>query len=189
MILHSLHAENLGGHLGIDAVFNKIKERYYWPKMYQSVKFYVETCDKCQKRGNRSHQEELNPIMSYKSCVQWGIDVKGKLPETERGNKYIIVAMDYFTKWPEARAISDCKAKTIADFLFEEVICRHGVPKILISDRGTSFVNELIREVNQRLYIDHWLITPYHPQTNGQVEWFNRTLGETLVKLSTTHNN
>src|SRR5438132_11464071 len=96
--------------------------------------------------------------------------------------------MDYFTKWPEARATPDCKAKTISDFLFEEVICRYGVPKILISDRGTSFVNELIREVNQRLHIDHQLTIPYHPQTNGQVKRFNRTLGETLAKLSTTHN-
>ena len=91
--------------------------------------------------------------------------------------------MDYFTKWPEAKAISDAKAETVAKFLFENIICIHGVPKEIISDQGTSFNNALIKELCDRYQTKHRLTSAYRPQTNGLVERFNRTIGESLAKL------
>ena len=186
MILHSVHANNLGTHLGESAVYNKIRELYYWPKMHEMVKTYVKTCDICQRRGGRIHVKELNPIKTLKIGMQQGIDIKGLLQVSENGNRHIVVAIEYFSKWVEAKAIPDQKAKTIAEFFFEDVICRHGAPKILISDRGMTFRSELLSELNKKFNIDNRLTTPYRPQTNGLVERFNRTIGESLAKMSQT---
>jgi hypothetical protein len=186
VILHSVHANNMGAHLGESAVYNKIKELYYWPKMHEMIKTYIKTCDICQRRGGRIHMEELNPIKTVSIRQQWGIDIKGPLQISENSNRYIVVAIEYFSKWVEARAIPDQKTKTVAKFFFEDVICRHGTPKILISDRGLTFRSELIAELNKKFNINHRLTTPYRPQTNGLVERFNRTIGESLAKMSQT---
>ena len=79
-----------------------------------------------------------------------GIDIKGPLPVTTRENRYIIVAMDYLTKWPEAKAIKNARAETVARFIYEEIICRYGVPEEMLSDRGTSFLNQVIKELCER---------------------------------------
>jgi transposase InsO family protein len=175
-----------GAHLGIDAVFEKARERYYWPQMYDDIRDYVETCDICQKRGSQKRKEELIPLTIRDPFYRIGIDIKGPLPRTSKGNRYIIVAMDYFTKWPEAKAIADIKAGTVAKFIYEEIICRHGVPKEILSDRGTSFVNQVIDELCKNFQTKHRLTSPYRPQTNGMVERFNRTLGECIAKLASS---
>jgi len=95
------------------------------------------------------------------------MDFVGPLPETARGNKYIIVAMDYLTKWPEAKALPDAKALSATNFFYEDIICRHGCPKVLLTDRGTHFVNELLDALCQQLGTKHSLSIAYHPQTNG----------------------
>jgi hypothetical protein len=182
-ILYHLHRDIVGAHLGINAVFEKVKERYYWPQMFDDIREYVQTCDICQRRGPPERKEPLIPLTVKEPFHQIGIDVKGPLPRTSTGNRYIIVAMDYFTKWPEARAVKDMKADTIAKFIFEEIICRHGVPQIMISDRGTSFVNRIIDKLCEDFQLKHRLTSPYRPQTNGMVERFNRTLGESIAKL------
>ena len=172
-----------GAHLGVDTVFEKIKERYYWPQMYEDAREYVSTCDSCQKRGSSKRKEKLILLTIREPFYRIGIDIKGPLPRTTKGNRYIIVAMDYFTKWPEAKAITDIKAETVAKFIYEEIICRHGVPKEILSDRGTSFVNQVIDRLCENFQTKHCLTSPYRPQTNGMVERFNRTLGECIAKL------
>ena len=90
--------------------------------------------------------------------------------------------MDYLTKWPEARAFSEATAEVTAQFIYENIICQHGCPQIILSDRGTHFRNTMIKKLMERFQIKHNLSTPYHPQTNGLVERFNRTLCESLAK-------
>src|ERR1044072_4773079 len=107
----------------------------------------------------------------------------GPFPETIQGNKYIITAIDYFTRWPEARAVPTATSKEAAKFIYEELICRHGIINILHSDQGTHFVNEVITDLTKRFDMKHHKITAYHPQANGLVERFNRTLKKTLAKL------
>ena len=112
------------------------------------------------------------------------MDIVGPLPKTKKGNTYIVVATDYLTKWPEARAIPDQKAATVSTFFYEDIICRHGCPKELLTDRGSHFVNKILKSLCQELGVKHKLSTSYHPQTNGLVERFNRTLCETLAKYA-----
>src|SRR5215211_7012309 len=96
--------------------------------------------------------------------------------------------MDYLTKWPEARAVADATAESASQFIYEQIICQHGCPQIILSDHETHFNNNMIKNLMEKFKINHLLSTPYHPQTNGLVERFNRTLCESLAKVSEKEN-
>ena len=188
-ILFNLHGSQLGGHFNTEATFNKAKRNYYWPRMYKEVESYVRSCDTCQRLGNKKKIEQLHPIEVGKVFDRVGIDIVGPLPITSSENRYIIVATEYLTKWPEAKAIKDIQANTVAQFIYEEIICRHGAPKVLLSDRGTSFVNSVVKSLCDTMKTAHVLTTAYHPQTNGLTERFNKTLCETLAKYVIQNDN
>jgi hypothetical protein len=97
--------------------------------------------------------------------------------------------MDYFTKWPEAKATPAATAEETVKFIYEEIICRHGCPQRILTDRGTHFKNKLVEGLTRKFEITHLFSTPYHPQTNGLVERFNRTLCEALAKLTEKEKN
>ena len=111
----------------------------------------------------------------------------GPLNETKRGNKYIITATDYLTKWPEARAVKHAKKKDIALFLWEEIICKHGCPKELLSDRGVAFLSKMVEKLLLISGITHKLSSAYHSQTNELTERFNRTLCKSLARTAAKH--
>jgi hypothetical protein len=96
--------------------------------------------------------------------------------------------MDYLTKWPEAKAVSEATAEAASNFIYEQIICQHGCPQLILSDRGTHFNNNMIKSLMDKFKINHLLSTPYHPQTNGLVERFNKTLCESLARLSLKNN-
>ena len=104
------------------------------------------------------------------------MDILGPLPTTARGNKYILVVGEYFTKWTEAYPMPDVEARTIARYFVNEFICRFGVPEPLHTDQGRNFESTLIREICKLLGIQKTRTTPYHPQSDGMIERFNRTL-------------
>src|SRR3954468_23210328 len=108
----------------------------------------------------------------------------GPLNTTPNGKRYIVLAIDHFTKYIEARALEDADAQSIAVFIHDDIICRHGVPKILTSDRGTEFVNELIQALTKTYRIHHITTTAYHPEGNGQTERANRTIKDILAKIT-----
>src|SRR6266496_253530 len=188
-ILSLTHEHPLSGHFGLEATLSKLKEKYYWPKMKDDIKSYIQTCDQYQRRGKITDENELHSIKIKEPFYQWGIDIVGLLTETSRGNKYIVVAIDYFTKYPEARALANANARNVANFLYEDIICRHGCSRKIISDRGTHFNNQVIENLLERFKIRHNLSTPYHPKTNGLVERFNKTLCESLAKLNEEREN
>lgn len=183
-VLFMMHNDPTAGHFSVDKMFDKIKNRYYWPQMYESIREYVRTCDACQRRGKKRNKQYLNPIPAYSPFYQIGIDIVGPLPKTTHENKYIVVAIDYLTKWPEARALQQATAEEVSLFIYEDIICRHGCPSKILSDRGTHFNNQVVAKLMEKFQIKHLFSTPYHPQTNGLVERFNRTLCESLAKLS-----
>src|SRR6266498_3992405 len=188
-ILSLAHEHPLSGHFGLEATLNKLKERYYWPKMKDDIKSYIQTCDQCQKHGKTIDKNELHSIKIKEPFYQGGIDIVGPLTETSQGNKYIVVAIDYFTKYPEARVLTNVNAKSVANFIYEDIICRHGCPRKIISDRRIHFNNQVIEKLLERFKIRHNLSTPYHPKTNGLVERFNKTLCESLAKLNEAREN
>src|SRR5437763_7312262 len=187
-VLYMMHNDPTSEHFATDAMFNKIKTQYYWPQYYEDIKKYVESCDACQRRGRSKKNNVLHSIPVHSPFYQIGIDFVGPLPRTQRGKKYIIVAMDYLTKWPEARAISEATAEVTAQFIYEQIICQHGCPQIILNDRGTHFNNNVVKRLMKKFKINHLLSTLYHSQTNGLVERFNRTLCESLSRLSLKNN-
>ena len=127
-LLYMMHDHELSAHFGIKATQEKIRARYWWSGMIKDIEDHVKTCDRCQRRNKPQGRNELNPIKVKTPFYQIGIDFVGPLPSTKRKNQYILVAMDYFTKWPEARATKRDTAEEVVKFLYEEIICRHGCP-------------------------------------------------------------
>lgn len=120
-------------------------------------------------------------ILFIKVFKQIGIDLI-TLPEVE-GYRYVVVAIDYFSKWSEARPLQDKKASSVARFIYDEIICCHGCPKFEISDQGREFCNHLCEELFKMTGTRHRVTSPYHPQANGLVERFNRTIKNSLLKV------
>jgi Integrase zinc binding domain/Integrase core domain len=186
-VLFMFHNDPTAAHFATDAMFDKIRSRYFWPQMYEEIRAYVQACDQCQRRGRSKKNQVLHPIPVNTPFYQIGIDFVGPLPLTAQGNRYIIVAMDYLTKWPEAKPVPVATAEQVANFLYEDIIGRHGCPIKILSDQGTHFKNNMIAHLMKKFQIKQTFSTPYHPQTNGLVERFNRTLCESLAKLSNEH--
>ena len=105
-----------------------------------------------------------------------------QLPPTQNGNKYAVVFMDYLTKWPEVFAVPNQSAETIAELLVENLICRHGVPKERLSDRGANFLSDLVTEICHLTGMRKINTSAYHPQSDGMVEKFNSTLLSMIAK-------
>ena len=115
----------------------------------------------------------------------WGIDFMGPFPSS-RGNKYILVAVDYLSKWVEAKALPTNDARVVVKFL-KSLFSRFGTPRAIISDRGTHFCNEQFAKVMLKYGVTHRLATAYHPQTSGQVEVSNRGLKRILERTVGEH--
>src|SRR5947199_3182299 len=156
--------------------------------MYENTREYVKFYDNCQRRGQKGEKSYLNSIEVGEPFERIGIDFVGPLEKTRRGNRYILVVTDYLTKWPEAKAMKDAMATNVVKFIYEVIICRHECPKIILSDRGIHFRNKLVEELCKKFEIKHKLSAPYHSQTNGLVERFNRILCESLAKVSEKEN-
>ena len=184
LVFHYFHNDKLAGHFGPLKTYQRIQERYYWPDMRKQIYDFVRTCDTCQRRGKpQKRPEPLHPLPVGQPFDRVGIDFLGPLPRTNSGNRHIIVATDYLTKWPEAYPVPDSTALSTAQFLYEYVVTRHGAPKELLSDRGKSFVNQVVTHLSEHWNFRHTLSSAYHPQTNGLVERYNKTLAETLAKI------
>ncbi|KAG1514342.1 hypothetical protein G6F52_009946 [Rhizopus delemar] len=185
-IMNAYHQHPLGGHLAYNNTLHKIATRYYWENMAKDIKDFVQTCPRCQVFGKKSLREELYPVpVSIKPFDRIAIDVK-HVQTSRSGHRYIVAAIDYLTKYVEARPLRFQSSSEIALFLYEDVICRHGCPTILVTDNGKPFLSGLVRKVCQAYSIVHKTTTPYNPQSNGLIERFNRTLGQILQKRSDT---
>lgn len=185
-ICSMFHDDPTSAHCDFNTTYGKINQRYFWSTMYRDVKNFVQSCDTCQRQGKPRKQTKIHPITPSSLFDRWGVDIVGPLPVTQNGNRYIIVAVDYFSRWPEAQPLKEANANTVANFLYREIICRFGAPQVLQSDRGTHFLNQVIKELTEKFRIKHSLSSPYHPQSNGLVERFNRSLCQGLAKVSET---
>ena len=115
-------------------------------------------------------------IMSPWPFSQWGIDIVGPLPQGKGQVKFLLVAIDYFTKWVEAEALSMITEAKIQNFVWKNIICRFGIPLTIISDNGRQFDSQAFRDFCSGLGIKNQFSSPGHPQANGQTEVTNRTL-------------
>ncbi|RWS01494.1 uncharacterized protein B4U79_02987 [Dinothrombium tinctorium] len=185
-ILQEFHDSTIGAHLSALKTKEKIEHNFWWPQLTQTVRRYVQGCEECQKlKSPRAPiQGYLEPTKPVSPWNRLSIDILGELPQTERGNRWIIVAQDSFTKWCEIKAVSNIKASTVADFILYNIILRHGTPLHLLSDRGPQFMSNLVQELCKLLVIKKISTAPYKPSTNGQVERLNQTLANCLAKFT-----
>ncbi|GKD73621.1 reverse transcriptase domain-containing protein [Tanacetum coccineum] len=186
-ILTACHNGPTGGHHGANYTAKKVFDSgFYWPTIYRDAHDMVKSCDSCQRQGKISQKDEMpqNAIQVCEIFDVWGIDFMGPFPSS-RGNKYILVAVDYLSKWVEAKALPTNDARVVVKFL-KSLFARFGTPRAIISDRGTHFCNDQFAKVMLKYGVTHRLSTAYHPQTSGQVEVSNcglkrileRTVGE-----------
>jgi len=115
------------------------------------------------------------------------VDIAGPFPGSDRGNRYLLVTMDYFTKWPDVYAIPNQEASTEADVLVSNFFCCFGVPMELHSDQGRNFESLLLREVLEWLGVRKTRTTPLHPQWDGMLERYVKTIEEQLRKVVYSH--
>nr|GEY34360.1 reverse transcriptase domain-containing protein [Tanacetum cinerariifolium] len=154
----------------------------YWLTIIKEAHTLVRLCEACQKTGNISKHDEM-PLNNIQVCENfdiWDIDFMGPFPKSYKF-EYNLVAIDYVSKWAEARALPTSDARVVVTFL-KRLFCRFGMPRALISDSGTHFWNKIMERTMKRYGINHRFSTSYHPLTSGQVENTNRALKRILKK-------
>ncbi|GJU26691.1 reverse transcriptase domain-containing protein [Tanacetum coccineum] len=182
-ILTACHSGPTGGYYNANYTAKKVFDSgFYWPTIYKDAHDLVTRCDTCQRQGKISQRDEMpqNSIQVCEIFDVWGIDFMGPFPSS-RGNKYILVAVDYLSKWVEAKALPTNDARVVCKFL-KSLFARFGAPRAIISDRGTHFCNDQFAKVMLKYGVTHRLSTAYHPQTSGQVEVSNRGLKRILER-------
>ncbi|UYV83597.1 hypothetical protein LAZ67_23001581 [Cordylochernes scorpioides] len=149
-LLENMHDHPTSGHMGIKRTYNRLKSKYFWPSMLKTVEEYVSSCPECQFRKTPSQlpQGLLQPIPpASRPFEKMGIDLMGRFPKSGRGNSWILVCTDYYSRYIETAALPRGTAEEIADFFLQRVVLRHGAPKTVISDRGSCFLSKLFNEV------------------------------------------
>ncbi|XP_014498083.1 uncharacterized protein LOC106759429 [Vigna radiata var. radiata] len=177
-VMDELHNGVCGFHSGQRTLKARIlKVGYYWPTMEEDSRVFTRKCLRCQAHANdlRAPPHLLHSITAPWPFSQWGMDIVGPFPVGPAQKKFLLVAIDYFTKWVEAEPLAIITAGQVQKFCWK-LICRFGLPKTIITDNGRQFIDKKLREFYQNLGIKHVTSSVEHPQTNGQVEAINKTI-------------
>ena len=188
-VLKFCHDLETAAHLGVTKTLARIRQRYYWPGLQSDTRSYIAGCEKCSKRKSPQMKRKapMTLVESGLPMDRIATDILGELPITDDGNKYILVISDYFTKWTESFPMPNMEAATVARIVVEEVVSRFGVPSTIHSDQGRQYESELFSEMCRVLHIKKTRTTPYHPQSDGMVERFNKTLVTMLSAYVNEH--
>ena len=184
-VLLQLHNKKTAGHLGLAKTVQRVKQRFYWANCSKDVRRWCRKCDLCASR-RRTQRKLRAPMQTYNvgaPMERVALDILGPLPVSERGNKYVLVIGDYFSKWTEGYAIPDQEAITVARVVVEEFITRFGVPRQIHSDQGRNFESLVFQEMCKLLGMEKTRTTALHPQSDGMVERFNQTVEAMLSKF------
>nr|GFB70113.1 reverse transcriptase domain-containing protein [Tanacetum cinerariifolium] len=182
-ILKACHNGSIGGHHAPNYTTKKVFDfGFYWPIIYRDAHDLVKSCNACRRQGKISQRDKMpqNSIQVCETFDVWGIDFIWSF-SSSRGNKYILVAVDYLSKWVEAKALPTNDARVVCKFL-KPLFSRFGTPRTIISYHGTHFCNDQFAKVMLNYGVTHRLATAYHPQTSGQVEVSNRGLKRILER-------
>ncbi|KAL2081551.1 hypothetical protein ACEWY4_023404 [Coilia grayii] len=184
-VCHALHDDM--GHLGVERTLDLIRDRFYWPKMSQTVETYIGNCGRCVTwKSPCSRAAPLHQITSSGPMELVCIDFLSLEPDS-CGFANILVVTDHFSRYAQAYPTKDQRAVTVAKVLVERFFVHYGVPARIHSDQGRDFESRLIHELLRTLGIRKSRTTPYHPQGDPQPERFNRTLLSMLGTLRDTH--
>nr|GFA67243.1 reverse transcriptase domain-containing protein [Tanacetum cinerariifolium] len=180
-VIKEIHEGSCSMHAGPWSVVAKaIRLGYFWPTMHKDAQNMIRKCSDCQTHRpvTRHPQQPLTPITAPWLFYKWGIDIAGPFPEGPKKVKFLIVAMDYFTKWIEAKAVATITGGQVKKFVWDNIVCRFGIPGEIISDNGKQFADNPFKDWCDKLNITQHFASVKHPQSNGLVERANRSLGE-----------
>ena len=178
------HSGSQGAHLGTTKLFAQLSLKYYWPQMLDSIKDFIKACSRCQRAKAAPKIHQASRILNREALwTTVAFDFFGPLRRTARGNVYILVGIDHFSRWPEAIATRVANAEVVASFLHHKIISQHGTPSELLSDHGTHFTSHVISLLCKKYQIRRLMSTPYTPQGNGIVERFMGYLKTALITL------
>ncbi len=184
MLFQAAHCNPMAGHLGQAATLNRLMARFFWPGIHENVRRWCAACRECQLvNPSASPKAPLRPLpLMHVPFERIGMDLIGPLERSARGHRFALVLVDYATRYPEAVALRNISAKSVANALFS-LISRVGIPKEILTDQGTAFMSRTLRELYELLGIKLIRTSVYHPQTDGLVERFNRTLKNMIRKF------
>jgi hypothetical protein len=178
-VLNHYHSGACGGHIsGLATTQKNLRAIYFLPSIFEDCVEAVKESHPCQvlTRKMCSHPAPLHPVITVGPFIKWGVDFMDCNPASVGGHQHIIVAMDYFTKWVEAMPTIKSDGKTTTLFVFNQIIARFGIRKEIVTDHGSHFQNEMMKELASRLGFKYGHSSPYYPQSNGQVEAVNKYL-------------
>ena len=177
-LLQLAHDNTASGHLGREKTVERLRRNFHWQSPSADVQRYVKACAACN-RSKYLNRRPKAPRQSFTTgfpMEKVHMDIQGPLPESQNGNKYVLLMVDQFAKWVVAAAIPDQTAETVAraatDFLFSRIGC----PREICTDQGTNFGSQLFTQLCEMLEIAKKRTTPYHTSANGQVDRVHRTL-------------
>ena len=181
-VLKNCHNTKSSGHFGQTKTLNRLKTKFIWHSMRQDAFLHVKSCKICNinKKTNGKAKAPLGQYHAWAPMERVHMDMLGPLVESKRGNKYILVLIDQFTKWIECYAIPNQTAQTIATVMVDNFISRFGCPNMIHTDQGRNFDGNLFREVCELLEITKTRTTPFHPSSNGQIERYNAVIIQTI---------
>ena len=184
-ILATLHNSPTGAHLGQNKTLNKRRCRFYWTGYKDQVIRWCKRCDVCvqSKPGPKKTRAQLGRVPAAAPLERIAVDIMRPIPETNDGNKYILVLKDYFSKWTEAYALKNHTAQTDANIIMEQSISNFGVPRSLHSDQGPESESDLIADLCKVLHINKARTVPYNQKSDGLVERADRTVIQMLTTL------
>ena len=168
-ILTFFHSEACGGHFSTRKIADKILQAgFYWPTFFKDSFEFFKTCARCQQLGGvtKRNMMSLTPILIIEIFDYWGIDFMGPFSPS-CGYLYILLSVDYVSKWVEAIPTRTNDHKVVLKFIKEHIFSRFGVPRAIISD-GLHFCNRSFENLLKKYGVTHKVSMKYHPQTNGQ---------------------
>ena len=164
--MKEVHEEAYGNHLEARVLVHKVvRASYYWSTIQADAKAYVKACDQYQRFSNVSRQpsEYLTSVMASWPFAQWGLDMLGPFSMGTRQMKFLEVGIDYFTNWVEAELLAKITQQNVKNFVWKSIVCRFGVPRVLVSDNGRQFDNTPFRYFCKQLGIRNHYSLPSHP--------------------------
>ena len=178
------HENPLAGHLGINKMYWKIRQQFYWPKMKTQISQYIKTCHTCQMIGKPNQKIPIAPLLPIPAFGEPFsriiIDCVGPLPKSKSGNQYLLTIMCASTRFPEAIPLRNIKSPQISKALIK-FFTVFGLPKSLQSDQGSNFLSKNFQQILQQLDIKHQVSSAYHPESQGALERFHQTF-KTMMK-------
>jgi hypothetical protein len=185
-LMKEIHAGFCGSHIGSRPLLGKVfRQGFYWPKAASDAAELVQKCEGCQKcaRDQRQPSSLTQLIQPTWSLQRWGLDLLGPLPPAQGNLKYVVVVVEYFSMWIEAKPLATITLVTVQKFFWQNIICRFGVPRAIIVDNGTQFDAEAFREFCDRIGTKIHFASVRHPESNELVERANGIIMMGIMKL------